>query len=364
MLSLLVVLVEAAASRSEVHLTTRVLIVTHLVLVRSWRSSLLRKVRSFLALVRVEGRFLAATTKSTSVVGVISLDQRIKIAVELFWPHSLLVHVVRVWRTTISLLLIIIAALVVASTKLLSCLRHETHSVIKARLVHHLAKASLLEFSCVELIVVGFIHWSLTLTLRVHLSSSHHELRRLLSLALTLVLRVWSSAHLTLTLTTKLVLMTSHVLLIVVVSHATSAAHVASGSTSMASTHATTSSIVKLLLLLLGHVIVVSTATRHLPLRLMTESLLFASLKVVTRLLLIISKPVVVLTEGLLLGLVMLLLLLLLSMRVHLLLVVQVLLAAHPTNTIRIILRVTVIGLDLTRVISDVTHRCLLLMLL
>ena len=121
----MVMLVEAAASRSEVHLTTRVLIVTQLVLVRSWRTSLLREVRSFLTLVGVEGRFLAATTKSTSVVGVISLDQRIEIAVELFRSHSLLVQVVCVLSAAISLLLIIIAALVIAPAKLWSCLWHE-----------------------------------------------------------------------------------------------------------------------------------------------------------------------------------------------------------------------------------------------
>ena len=124
MLPLLVVLVKPAAG-SKVHLATWVLIVTHLVLVCSRRTSLLREVRSFLALVGVVGRFLAATPNSTSVIGVISLDQCIKIAVELFRPHSLLVHVIRVWPTTISLLLIIIVALVVASTKLLSRLWHE-----------------------------------------------------------------------------------------------------------------------------------------------------------------------------------------------------------------------------------------------
>ena len=125
MLPLLVVFIEATASCSEVHLAIRVLIVTHLVLAASWRTSLLRKVRSFLALVGIVGGFLAATTKPSSVIGVISLDQRIKIAVELFIPHSLLVHVVRVWSTTISLLLIIIATLVVASAKLWSRLWHK-----------------------------------------------------------------------------------------------------------------------------------------------------------------------------------------------------------------------------------------------
>ena len=42
--------------------------------------------------------------------------------------------------------------------------------------------------SHIELIVVLVIHRRLTLTFGKHLSSSHHELRRLLSLALTLVL--------------------------------------------------------------------------------------------------------------------------------------------------------------------------------
>ena len=177
----MVVLVKASASRSEVHLATWVLIVTHLVLVCSWRTSLLREVRSFLALVGVVGRFLAATPNSTSVIGVISLDQCIKVAVELFRPHSLLVHVIRIWSTATSLLLIIIVALVVSSTKLWSCLWHETHSTFKALFVHHLAKASLLEW-------VWVTHRCLTLILGKHLSFSHHELRRLLSLALTLIL--------------------------------------------------------------------------------------------------------------------------------------------------------------------------------
>ena len=215
MLSRLVVLVEAASSRSKVHLATRVLVVTHLVLSRSWRTSLLRKVRSFLTLVGVVRRFLTTTTKATSIIGVISLDQCIEIAVELFRPHSLLVHVVGVWTTTISLLLIIVAALVVASAKLWSRLWQEAKSTFKARLVHHLAIASLLEWvvlhhlhlafsevlsvftlthlsaaivSHVELIVAGVTHRRLTLALWKHLSTSHHELSRLLSLALTLAL--------------------------------------------------------------------------------------------------------------------------------------------------------------------------------
>ena len=119
------VFVEAATSCSEVHLITWVLIVAYLVLAGSWRTSLLRKVRSFLALVGVVGRFLAATPEPTSIISVISLDQRIEIAVELFRSHSLLVHVVCILSAAISLLLIIIAALVIAPAKLWSCLWHE-----------------------------------------------------------------------------------------------------------------------------------------------------------------------------------------------------------------------------------------------